>query len=216
MKKKRSFIILLFLFVLVLTASTTKYYDNKYNIDSNIIENLKLEKQNYVTIDRMPKDLKRAVILMEDKRFYKHGGYDVKAITRALIADIKARKIVQGGSTITQQLAKNLFLSEDQSLKRKIDELFLSIKLEKVYSKEEILEMYLNIIYYGDGAYGVQEASNKFFNKNIWELSIEECAMLAGIPQAPSLYNPKDNLEKAKSRQRFVLKLLDKNKDMVI
>lgn len=149
----------------------------------------------------MPKALTEGVVHSEDRRFYNHGAFDVKAILRATVENIKFRRIVQGGSTITQQLAKNLYLSFDQNLSRKIEEIFIAQKLEKLFTKEEILEMYLNVIYYGEGAYGVQEASKKYFNKNVWELNEEECSDLVVIPQAPSLNNPIKNPEGFKNSE---------------
>jgi penicillin-binding protein 1A/penicillin-binding protein 2A len=130
-------------------------------------------------------------------------------IGRALVSNIKSGSLKEGGSTITQQLAKNLFLSRDKKISRKLEELILAIKLEGMYTKDEILEMYLNIIYYGSGAYGIGNASQVYFEKDVSELSLEECALLAGIPKAPSLYNPKADSEKAKKRQDTILNLME-------
>ncbi|MCR1897370.1 transglycosylase domain-containing protein [Irregularibacter muris] len=121
---------------------------------------------------------------------------------------MKERSLEQGGSTITQQLAKNLFLTREKTLNRKIKELFLAWKLERTYSKEEILEMYLNNSYFGAGAYGIQEASQSFFHKEVQDLNTEECALLAGVLKGPSIYNPQEHLEQAQKRQTLVLRLM--------
>ncbi|MCY6369437.1 transglycosylase domain-containing protein [Clostridium ganghwense] len=185
--------------------------NNKYFIDKDLLKQISANIPNYTKIDNIPRDLKNAVVAVEDKRFFNHPGFDIIAIGRSIIIDIKEGKFKAGGSTITQQLAKNLFLSNEKKLNRKIKELILAIKLEQKYSKEEILEMYLNVIYYGSGAYGIQNASQEYFDKNVWELSLEECAMLAGLPQAPSAYNPKKHFERAKKRQKVVLSRMAKN-----
>ncbi|GAA0674031.1 MULTISPECIES: biosynthetic peptidoglycan transglycosylase [Clostridium] len=201
MKKKFTVIIILLLMILLGNITATNLISKKYNVNSDIKNKIEKSMKTYVKLDKMPKALTEGVVHSEDRRFYNHGAFDVKAILRATVENIKFRRIVQGGSTITQQLAKNLYLSFDQNLSRKIEEIFIAQKLEKLFTKEEILEMYLNVIYYGEGAYGVQEASKKYFNKNVWELNEEECSDLVVIPQAPSLNNPIKNPEGFKNSE---------------
>lgn len=193
MKKKFTIIIIMLLMIFLGNVISTNVISKKYNVNINVKNEIKENRKTYVTLDKMPKALTEGVVYSEDRRFYDHGAFDVKAIIRATIQNIKSGRVVQGGSTITQQLAKNLYLSFDQNLSRKIEEVFIAQKLEKLFTKDEILEMYLNVIYYGEGAYGVQEASKKYFNKNVWELNEEECAKMVVIPQAPSVNNPIKN-----------------------
>lgn len=202
MKKRLTFIIVFFLVIWFGNIIATNIISKKYNVNSDVKDKIEENIRTYVTLDKMPKALKEGVIYSEDRRFYKHGAFDVKAIIRATVENIKAERIVQGGSTITQQLSKNLYLSFDQNLSRKIEEVFIAQKLEKLFTKDEILEMYLNVIYYGEGAYGVQEASQKYFNKNVWELNEEECAEMVVIPQAPSVNNPIRNPEGFKNSNK--------------
>ncbi|OWZ83809.1 transglycosylase domain-containing protein [Natranaerobius trueperi] len=159
----------------------------------------------YKSLDEIPKDLKRAFIAIEDARFNDHSGYDLKGIARAMWVNLTNREIRQGGSTITQQLARNLFLGHDQSLDRKLLEFALAIKLEEHYTKDEILEMYLNQVYFGNGNYGVEQASNDYFNQSVEYLSLQEASLLAGIVQAPSLYSPVSSWSHATRRQQLVL-----------
>ncbi len=158
-----------------------------------------------VSLDEVPDRLTSAFIAIEDRQFYRHWGLNVFAIGRAVLEDVMARKIVRGASTITQQLARNLFLTQEQTLTRKIKEAILAIRIERHYTKDEILTMYLNQIYFGDGAYGVGSASTKYFGKHVSELSLAEAAMLAGIPRNPSSYSPRRHFERAKQRQAIVL-----------
>lgn len=188
-----------------------KSINETYSTDENLIEKISSEVPNYTKIDEIPKALIDAMVVVEDKRFLSHYGFDVIGIGRAFIANLKEGEVVQGGSTITQQLAKNLFLSSEKKLTRKVKELYIAIKIENEYSKEEILEMYLNCIYYGAGAYGIQNASQTYFNKNVDQLTFAECTLLAGLPQAPSRYNPKKYPERAKKRQMIVLDTMFKN-----
>lgn len=181
--------------------------NNVKNLKRNIIAS----RDDYVSIDILPEDLKNALVSIEDKNFYKHFGFDPVAICRAFINNVKAGTIVEGGSTITQQLAKNAFLTNERTYSRKLKELALSIQLELTYSKEEILEMYLNYIYFGEDTYGVQAASKKYFNKNIWDLTLEESALIAGLPQSPSTYNPIINRKKALWKRNTVLDAMIKN-----
>lgn len=158
-----------------------------------------------VSINKIPKNLQNAFIAAEDTRFYQHSGVDPRGILRATWSNLTNRGISEGGSTITQQLARNALLSQEQTLKRKIQEAFLSLQIERQYSKNEILEMYMNQIYFGQGAYGVQTAAQIYFGKNVEDLNLAECAMIAGIPKSPNYYSPASNLKAAKDRQSVVL-----------
>ena len=162
-------------------------------------------KENYTKLDEMPEIYKKAVIAVEDHRFYNHDGIDIIAIGRAIFNDIKALSFVEGGSTITQQLAKNIYFTQEKELKRKVAEVFMAFTIEDNYEKDEILELYLNTSYFGDGYNTPKEAAKGYFNKDISELSDYEAVMLAGIPNAPSVYAPTKNLNLAKQRQKQVL-----------
>lgn len=164
------------------------------------------QKENYTSIQDMPQIYKNAVISVEDHRFYNHFGIDIIAIGRAVVNDIKAMSFVEGGSTITQQLAKNMYFTQEKKVTRKVAEVFMSIEIEKNYEKDEILELYLNTIYFGDGYYTVKEACKGYFDKKLDEMTETEAILLAGIPNAPSIYAPTKNLELAKQRQRQVMK----------
>ncbi len=189
-----------------------------YNMYKEAIEKVPLEqkveeikeKDNYTTLEEMPDLYKMAVIAVEDHRFYEHGGIDIIAIGRALWNDIKALSFVEGGSTITQQLAKNTYFTQEKELTRKVAEVFMAFEIEQNYDKDEILELYLNTSYFGDGYDTVKEASRGYFEKEPMELTDYEAVMLAGIPNAPSVYAPTKNLELAKQRQKQVLDKLVK------
>lgn len=161
--------------------------------------------ENYTLIDNLPKIYLDAVVAVEDHRFYNHPGIDIIAIGRAAINDIKAMKLVEGGSTITQQLSKNIYFTQEKSFIRKIAEVFMAFNIERNYSKDEILELYVNTSYFGDGYTGVREASLGYFGKEPQNLSDSESVMLAGIPNSPSNYSPTKNPELAKERQKQVL-----------
>ncbi|MFV9510373.1 transglycosylase domain-containing protein [Tepidibacillus sp. LV47] len=180
-----------------------------YSLDGKVIDTIDSgEKRIYVPLSQIPKDLIHATLAIEDRKFYHHFGLDPIRIGGAIIADLKSGAKVQGASTITQQLAKNLYLTHEKTWQRKMKEALLTAKLELKYSKDQILEMYLNQIYYGQSAYGVQMAASIYFNKNVSELNLAESAMLAGIPKGPSYYSPFKSLEKAKSRQKLVLQAM--------
>lgn len=166
------------------------------------------QSEKFVSINEIPQDYKNAVIAVEDHRFNEHGAVDVIAIGRALTSNIKNKELVEGGSTITQQVAKNLYFMENlnDSIDRKIAEILISIKLEKNYSKNEILELYVNDIYYGDGYYCIKDACKGYFNKTPSEMNLYECTLLAGIPNAPSVYSPNVNPDLSKKRQEKVIK----------
>ncbi|MEH7246717.1 PBP1A family penicillin-binding protein [Neobacillus niacini] len=176
-----------------------------YDLNGEVASKVSANKNEGISINQVPDSLKHAVIAIEDRRFYQHHGVDLIGITRALIRDIKARGMVEGGSTITQQLTKNTLLTSQKTLKRKVDEVFLAMKIERQYNKEEILQMYLNQIYFGDGAWGIKHAASNYFAKEVKDLSISESALLAGIIKAPSALNPYHHLEKATQRKNIVL-----------
>ena len=177
-----------------------------YSSDGKVLAELYLERRTFIPHYQIPEHVKKAFIAVEDVRFYNHPGVDFIGIARALWHDIKAGGVVEGGSTITQQLARMLFLKPDKSIKRKIKEAALSIRIEQRYTKDEILGMYLNQAYFGTRAYGVEAASQTYFGKTINELSIADAALLASMPKAPSKYSPFKNPEKAKSRRTMALK----------
>ena len=168
------------------------------------IEEIK-EHEEYTTLKEMPKMYLNAVVAVEDHRFYTHKGVDIIAIGRAFWNDIKSMKMVEGGSTITQQLAKNTYFSQDKTIKRKIAEIFMASYIEKNCDKNTILELYLNTSYFGSGYYSVKEAAEGYFDKAPLDMTDYECTLLAGIPNAPSVYSPKRNPLLARQRQRQVL-----------
>lgn len=173
------------------------------------ISNIK-EIPNYTKLEQLPQMYINAVISVEDHRFYQHGGIDIIAIGRAVINDIKAMSFVEGGSTITQQLAKNVYFTQEKKLERKIAEVFMAFDFEKALEKSGILELYLNTSYFGDGYNTVKEASRGYFGKEPKDLTDGECIMLAGIPNAPSVYAPTQNMDLAKQRQKQVaLKIVE-------
>ncbi len=164
-----------------------------------------------IQYENLPKNLVNAVIVTEDKRFFFHPGIDIKGIVRAAIVNLKSGRIVQGGSTITQQLAKNLFLTPERSFTRKLHELILSFWLEIRFTKQQLLSIYLNRVYLGSGTYGVQAASEKYFNKKVEELNLYECALIASLLKAPSRYNPIANEELSRERTYKVLENMKKS-----
>jgi penicillin-binding protein 2A len=181
-----------------------------YDMNGEVASKVSANKNEGVPINMVPDSMKNAVIAIEDHRFYQHHGVDYIGITRALIRDIKARGMVEGGSTITQQLTKNTLLTSQKTLKRKVDEVFLAMQIERQYSKQEILQMYLNQIYFGDGAWGIKHAARNYFAKDVMDLSISESALLAGLIKAPSALNPYHHLEKATQRRNLVLAQMKK------
>ena len=164
-----------------------------------------LDKEHYLVLDEIPLNLRRAIVAVEDSRFYTHSGFDLSGIARAAVVNFESGQIEEGGSTITQQLVKNLFLSQEQSFTRKIEELLLAMEMEKEFSKDEILELYLNTIYFGSNFYGIYDASKGYFGVEPKDLTLAESAMLAGLPNAPSLYSPYVDFMLAKKRQLIVL-----------
>jgi len=182
-------------------ASSTRIYAD----DDTLIGEFKVEKGVYVSIDKIPEHMIKALVAVEDSRFWQHKGVDYLAIMRAVLKDIIAGRIKEGASTITQQLAKVVFLSPEKTVIRKLKEATLAYRLEKNLTKEEILELYLNKIYFGHGAYGVEMAARSYFGKSISQIDLAEAALLCGLIKAPSRYTPYNNLDKAKQRQLVVL-----------
>ncbi len=183
-----------------------------YDCNNEVLAELFSEKRTLVPLTKIPVDLQNAVIAIEDKRFFRNWGLDLKGTFRASLSNLLAGRVVEGGSTITQQLAKVIFLTRKRTLERKIKELLLSLKLEKEFSKEEILQLYLNQIYFGSGAYGVEAAASVYFGKPIEKLNLPECALLAGLIRSPNKYSPIQNKELSQQRRTIVLQQMRKQK----
>ncbi|CAI2718100.1 penicillin-binding protein 1A [Nitrospina watsonii] len=177
-----------------------------YSENDELIAEFYIEKRVLAPLEDIPLHLKQATLAIEDSNFYYHFGIDPKAIVRAMITNFQAGHVVEGGSTITQQLSKTLFLSFERSLERKIREAILAIRMELVFTKEDILEMYLNQIYYGHGSYGVEAAARTYFGKPVKDLSIAECALISGLPKAPNHYSPYKDLEKSIGRRNHAIR----------
>lgn len=175
---------------------------------NNIGDKFTSERRYWVDLDEMSPYLKTAVVAVEDKEFYEHNGFDFSRIAGAILVDLKAGSKVQGASTITQQYARNLYLSHDKTWTRKLNEALYAYRIEVFYDKDEILEGYLNTVYYGHGMYGVEAASRYYFGKSAKDLTLAEAAMLTGIPKGPSIYSPIVNFEKATNRQQVILSLM--------
>lgn len=206
-KKLILFILIAFLvsctFIIYQGHSIYKEVTSKQSIEKKV-EKIK-EYDNYISISEVPDTYKSATIAIEDHRFYSHGAIDIVTTARSLLENLKNKELSNGGSTITQQVARNMYFTQEKSFVRKVAELFVAIELEENYSKDEILEMYLNIIYFGDGYTGLKQASYGYYRKAPSNLSLDEQTMLAGIPNAPSIYSPNVNPELAKKRQQKVL-----------
>lgn len=182
----------------------------KWNDVSHFKESLesRVHREKFVPYDKIPDLLKKGIIATEDRRYYDHGAVDIIGVARAFITNSMAGETLEGGSTIAQQTVKNIFLSNDRTMTRKLEELALAVQLERNYSKEEILELYLNTIYFGHGTYGVGEASRVYFGKEPKDLDLSQCAMLAGLPQAPSAYDPISHPQEGAKRMTTVLALM--------
>lgn len=176
-----------------------------FDKDEEVATKLATNRSEGILLEDLPEYVANAVVAIEDERFYEHNGFDIKGIARAFLKNLFAGRITGGGSTITQQLTKNALLSSEQTYRRKIEELFLAVEIEKKYKKNEILQMYLNQVYFGSGAWGIDQAANKYFNKQAKDLSISESAMLAGLLQAPSALDPSRNYDGAIKRRNIVL-----------
>ena len=202
------FLILLIAAALVIYAGYDKYkkaLDNK-PLEAAVGEIQSIE--SYTPLSDIPALDLDAVIAAEDRRFYYHNGFDIIGTARAVIIDIKTRSLAEGGSTISQQLAKNLYFPQDNSPTRKIAEIFMAVNMEKTYSKDEILELYVNGIYYGSGYYCIYDASMGYFGKEPSQMNDYEATLLAGVPNAPSVYSPKVNPELASKRQEKIIDCL--------
>jgi len=183
-----------------------KMYDNaitEIDLETKVVE-IRSGK-DYVYFENLPEYYVKAVVAVEDNRFYNHKGIDIISLGRAIINNIKSKKIVEGGSTITQQLAKNMYFTQEKKFSRKIAELFLVYDLEKNYTKEDIFELYVNISYFGDGYYGIGEAARGYLKKEPKDMTLLESTLLAGIPNAPSVYAPTKNPDLAIERQKQVI-----------
>ncbi len=184
---------------------TTPLTSTFYYRDGQVLATRFEQNRFELSLEEMPVEVVQAVIAVEDRRFYRHFGIDLQGLLRALVRNVQERRVVEGGSTITQQLARNLFLTHDRTATRKLQEALLTIQLESKFTKEEILEKYLNTIYFGHAAYGVEAASRTYFDKPASDLSLAEAALLAGIPRGPAYYSPWLNFDAAKKRQALVL-----------
>lgn len=207
---KRVLILILIVVIIIGTifmAKGKKMYEEALQGTSleSVVESIR-QGRNYVKIQNLPQDYINAVIAVEDHRFRDHGAIDFIALGRALWINISTFSLREGGSTITQQVAKNIFyIEETDAVVRKIAEIRTAIDLEKIYSKDEILELYVNTIYFGDGYYGIREACNGYLEKEPSEMNLYDSTMMAGIPNAPSVYAPTANPELTKSRQQKVI-----------
>ncbi len=217
MKIKKFIGYTLFWMLAVVICSGSILVGKGYNVYREAVEAVSLEekvasiqeKELYASFEELPETYVNAVVAVEDKRFYVHPGIDPIAICRAIINDIRAMSFVEGGSTITQQLAKNLYFGQEKELTRKIAEMFVAFDLEKNYSKDEIFELYVNSIYFGDGYYGIGEASEGYFGGQPEAMGEYESTLLAGVPNAPSVYAPTKNPQLAAKRQMQVLRRME-------
>lgn len=215
--KKTVLVILMTFFGLALAAVGTIVIKGYCMFDS-ALESMSLseavaeirEQDSFTPVSELPDTYIDAIIAVEDHRFYEHFGVDIIALGRAMWNNLLAGRFAEGGSTITQQLAKNMYFTQEKSLVRKAAEAFMAVKIEMEYSKSEILELYVNTIYFGDGYYNVKDACEGYFGKEPYEMSDCECTMLAGIPNAPSVYAPTENLGLARKRQEHVVRQMVK------
>jgi len=211
--------LLVLILVIILSVKVGMVCFDGYSMYKSAMEEQSLESRvdearsdsSYAEIEYVSDDFINAVISVEDRNFYEHSGINLKSIGRAALANIKAGEYSEGGSTITQQVAKNLCFSMEKDMSRKVAELIAAKELEKHYSKDDILELYINIIYYGDGYMGVGEASMGYFGKAPSELDLNESTLLAGLPQAPSAYALSTNKERALERQEEVVSAMVSN-----
>ena len=204
--------ILLILFIIILVVLSILFFIG-FGYYSNVLKEKPLidriseitSKENFVKYDDLNKNYINAVIAIEDHRYYDHGPVDFIAIVRAIFSNIRDKDFEEGGSTITQQVSKNVLFNQERTLSRKLGEVFGAFDLEKNYSKNEIFELYVNTAYFGDGYYGIYDACKGYYNKEPKDLTLYEASMLAGVPNAPSIYAPTVNPELAKQRQKQVL-----------
>lgn len=204
---------IIILIIIIVAFIVLKTFISGYTMYRQAIDKISLSDKvnqiisnsDYVKIDEMTKDYKNAVVAIEDHRFYEHGGIDYIATFRAVIKNLETGELAEGGSTITQQLAKNMYFTQEKKFERKVAELFVAFKLEKEYSKDDILAMYINIMYFGNGYYGIGKASEGYLYKEPIKMTLYEATLLAGLPNAPSVYALNANPELAKQRQLQVL-----------
>ncbi len=185
--------------------------DGQYKLDKNLYNNI-AKAENYLTLDKVSPEFVEILVANEDRRFYQHSGIDIKRTAGVALADIKAGEFIAGGSTISQQLAKNLYYSSDKSLMRKALELGTALRLEYYFTKDQILEMYINVIYYGSDAYGIKAAAETYYQKSPLELTQTESATLVGLLPAPSLYNPNADAERAAEQAQKALQTFQQTK----
>ena len=207
--KKIFLIIIIIIIIAIGIVGTIGYSYYQKSLKEKSLSDRVIEIQqnkDFVKYEDLAKDYINAVIATEDHRFYNHGAVDFISIGRAIFTNIRKKELREGGSTITQQVAKNICFSQEQNLLRKSGEIFASIDLERNYSKNEIFEIYVNNAYFGNGYYGIGQASLGYYNKKPSELNLSEAAMLAGIPNAPSVYSPTKNPDLAEQRQKHVLR----------
>lgn len=207
--------IFLFLFLAGGYFTYRGYQDYKEAADGNVMETQAeaiRNKEGYVSVSDLPETYVNAVVAAEDQRFYKHPGIDVWSIGRAVVNDIRAGELIEGGSTITQQLVKNLCFTQEKSIDRKIAEIMMALHVEKNYSKDELLELYVNSIYFGNQYYGIGQASQGYFGVEPAQMTDSQSTILAGIPNAPSAYAWNEHPELAKERQQKVLKSMVRQK----
>ena len=213
---KKLILSLFFLLLLAACAVGGHFVWQGYQIYQQVIQETPLDdkveeirsKPHYTTISQLPDIYKNAVVAVEDKRFFRHGGIDLLSTGRAVVTNIREKKLAEGGSSITQQLAKNLYVSQEKKFLRKVAELFVAFDLEKNYSKDEILELYLNTIYFESGYYCVYDAAEGYFGKEPGQMNDFESTLLAGLPNAPSVYALTNKPELAAQRQRTVLECM--------
>lgn len=211
---------IIFLVILVVMSIVFLIVGNGYDMYKKAINETPIDKkissikqkENYTKFDELPQMYINAVISVEDHRFYEHKGIDLIAIGRAVINDVKAMEYVEGGSTITQQLCKNIYFTQEKKFNRKIAEVFMAFEIERQCDKKEIFELYINTSYFGDGYSTAKEACRGYFHKELNEMTDGESVLLAGIPNAPSVYAPTKNPKLAKQRQNQVLKKMVKYK----
>ena len=216
MKFLKNIIRLILLVIVIIVCVTINEGYDLYKVSleklpmDEMVENIK-NTPNYTKIEELPDIYLSAVISVEDHRFYSHNGIDFISIGRALINDILTMSLAEGGSTITQQLAKNTYFTQEKKITRKIAEVFTAFEIENNYTKKEILEFYLNTSYFGEGCYTVKEASRVYFDKEPIEMNDYESILLAGVPNAPSVYAPTVNPKLAKERQLQVIQKMIKH-----
>lgn len=217
-KLKKFFKCFFITLILAIIAGISIIFFNGYSLYQNTISEIPVketlnkirEQDNFITFDELPDIFVDAVIAVEDKRYFTHSGVDFISIGRAVITNIKDRELSEGGSTITQQIAKNIFFSQRKEFTRKVAEVFVALDIEDLYTKKEIFEIYINTNFYGSGYYGIHDAAEGYYEKEVSDLTDYEATLLAGVPNAPSVYSPKVNLSLAERRQSIVLqKMVD-------